>query len=92
MDTLRAEAARHRVRQEDLRALATQTAALFLATGIDLSDTCALPARDRERIACGLQRLIERERMKGARSHWSYDLGRHIALKQALDRIQAVDQ
>jgi len=34
-------------------------------------------------------RLIERERQKGVIGHWSYDLNRHIALKQALDRLKA---
>ena len=34
-----------------------------------------------------IERLLERERLRGGRRHWSYDLNRHIALKQALDRL-----
>jgi hypothetical protein len=32
--------------------------------------------------------MIERERQRGIRKHWSYDLNRHIALKQALDKLR----
>jgi hypothetical protein len=32
--------------------------------------------------------MIERERQRGMRKHWSYDLNRHIALKQALDALR----
>lgn len=92
MKALHIETALFSARQAEQTALATQSAAFFLTTGIDLNDARAAPLRERERIACRLQRLVERERMKGARRHWSYDLGRHIALKQALDRIQAHDQ
>ena len=35
-----------------------------------------------------IERLLERERLRGGRRHWSYDLNRHIALKQALDRLR----
>ena len=35
-----------------------------------------------------LERMIERERQRGMRKHWSYDLNRHIALKQALDSLR----
>ena len=67
---------------------AGQTAAFFLASGIDLDHALAAPPPERDRIIVRLQRLIERERLRGARRHWSYDLNRHIALKQALDRLR----
>lgn len=67
---------------------ARQTAALFLASGVDLADAVAAPPEERSRIARRLERLIERERLRGMRRHWSYDLNRHIALKQALDRLR----
>ena len=35
--------------------------------------------------------MIERERQRGMRKHWSYDLNRHIALKQALDRLRPAE-
>jgi len=35
--------------------------------------------------------MIERERLRGVRKHWSYDLNRHISLKQALDRLRPAD-
>ncbi len=67
---------------------ARQTAALFLVCGIDLSEALAASKLERGRTISRLQRLIERERIKGTRRHWSYDLNRHIALKQALDRLR----
>jgi hypothetical protein len=35
-----------------------------------------------------LKRLIERERLKGAKDHWSYDLNRHIGLNKALESLK----
>lgn len=68
---------------------ARQVAALFHIAGIDLGDALAMPAPERTRIAARLRRLVERERQRGMQRHWSYDLNRHIALKQALDRLCA---
>ena len=33
---------------------------------------------------------MERERLRGMRRHWSYDLNRHIALKQVLDKLRSL--
>ena len=45
------------------------------------------PPAEQARIILSLERAIERERLRGMRRHWSYDLNRHIALKQALDSL-----
>ncbi|MBL8584883.1 MAG: cytoplasmic protein, partial [Rhizobiaceae bacterium] len=37
----------------------------------------------RQRLIARIDRALERERLKGLSRHWSYDLNRHIALKQA---------
>jgi len=66
---------------------ARQVAAFFLTCGIDLAAALAAGPGERERLRRKLARLIERERLRGAARHWSYDLNRHIALKQALDRL-----
>lgn len=66
---------------------AGQTAALFIMAGIDLADALNTDPVERKRIVARLERMIERERQRGARRHWSYDLNRHIALKQALDKL-----
>jgi hypothetical protein len=66
---------------------ARQTAALYLLCGIDMADALASKAEERERLTARIRRLIERERMRGVNRHWTYDLNRHIALKQALDRL-----
>lgn len=63
---------------------ARQTAAFFIACGIDLAAALSTDGEARKRICQRLRRLIERERLRGMRRHWSYDLNRHIALKQAL--------
>ena len=80
---------RHR-KGEDL-AQARQMAALFLTTGIDLAHAMSASGAERSRLRIRIERMIERERLRGMRRHWSYDLNRHIALKQALDRLQCQD-
>lgn len=67
---------------------ARQCAAFFLMSGIDLSAALKTTGHERTMILLRLGRLLERERLKGARGHWSYDLNRHIALKQAYDRLK----
>lgn len=71
---------------------AGQTAAFFLLAGIDLSTAVEARGDERKRIVARLERLIERERLKGARRHWSYDLNRHIALRQVLLRLRGEKQ
>ncbi len=73
-----------RMREQEAR----QEAAFFLACGIDLGAALRSKGGERDLMVRRLERLIERERLKGWRRHWSYDLNRHIALKQALDRIR----
>jgi len=68
---------------------ARQSAAFFLMSGIDLNEALKTSGKERAIILTRLGRLIERERLKGVRRHWSYDLNRHIALKQAYDRLKA---
>lgn len=71
---------------------ARQIAAFQLACGVDLSDVLkAGPVAALGHIA-RLARLIERERQRGIRRHWSYDLNRHIALKQVLERLKRVSE
>lgn len=76
-----------KARKAEESAAANQLVAFRLATGIDLGDGLSAADEEKKILVAKLKRLIERERMKGLRRHWSYDLNRHIALKQALDRI-----
>jgi len=81
------------LKEKESRALdARQMAALQMACHFDLGEALSADPATRARIALKLERLIERERQRGARKHWSYDLNRHIALKQALDRLRSVAQ
>ena len=66
---------------------ARQTAALFILGGIDLAAGLRSAKPERLRLAARLRRLIERERLRGINRNWTYDLNRHIAMKQALDRL-----
>lgn len=66
---------------------AAQSVALQLSCGIDLQQALNAPAEKRASIAAKLTRLIKRERLKGLNKHWSYDINRHIALKQAQTRL-----
>ncbi|TWG99289.1 hypothetical protein L598_001500000120 [Mesorhizobium sp. J18] len=81
---------RQRKQQEAIEA--RQNVAFFLMSGIDLSAALEMRGDERRSIQRRLERLIERERLKGARRHWSYDLNRHIALKQALDRLSGKER
>lgn len=75
-------------RKIEERRQAGQRVALFLSTGIDLGAALATSPADRGPLIVRLERLIERERLRGMRRHWSYDLNRHISLKQVLDRLR----
>jgi len=66
---------------------AMQRAALQIVAGIDMDTLLNASKDEKNRAENRLTRLIERERLKGVSGHWSYDLNRHIALKQALDRL-----
>lgn len=66
---------------------ARQMAALFILCGIDLVGGLRSSRQERVRLVARVRRLIERERLRGVNRHWTYDLNRHIALKQALDRL-----
>ena len=74
-------------RSADARAGALFSAQLLC--GDDLQAALRAPARGREQLARKLQIRLERERQKGLRAHWSYNLDRHIGLRQALDLLQA---
>lgn len=91
MDGFQDDIAAFRSRKRRERARAGQRAALLLAAGIDLGEALAAAAPVRGRLVARLERLIERERLRGLRRHWSYDLNRHISLKQALDRLRRKD-
>lgn len=81
------------LREKEARASdARQTAALQIACHIDLGEALAADPDTRARMVLKLERLVERERQRGTRKHWSYDLNRHIALKQALDRLRSASQ
>ena len=87
MSVLKRDATAFREAQERQVAEARQYAAFFLVSGIDLSAAPQTSGEERAAILIRLSRLIERERLKGARKHWSYDLNRHIALKQVFERL-----
>jgi len=68
---------------------AAQTAALQIVCGLDLVAVLAASRDDREKALARVSRMVKRERHRGATRHWSYDLNRHIALKQVCDRLRA---
>ena len=69
-------------------ARAAQMVALRLCCGMDLSAVLAADDPTRRAAVLRLERLVERERLRGQTRHWSYDLNRHIALKQAIDLLR----
>ena len=72
------------------RANAAQLAALQCVCGLDLAATMKADAATRTAALRPHRPACERERMKGLAGHWSYDLNRHIALKQAADRLRGI--
>ncbi len=70
-------------------ARARQRAAAGLMCGIDLTGVLLATPEQQAKLIRRVERVIERERLKGMRRHWSYDLNRHIALKQVLDRLRS---
>lgn len=87
MTVLATEAREFRERKERERCFAAARVALQMTCRVDLESAIAAPDEARRLVRERLGRLIEKERLKGARRHWSYDLNRHIALKQALDLL-----
>ena len=85
---LREEAKAFGSRQAEAAAQARQLAAMQLLCGIDLSMAHDAGSDFKVGLARRIERIIERERLKGMRRHWSYDLNRHIALKQVLDQLR----
>lgn len=81
------EAAAFRTSVETRQAEARQIAALQLACGMDLASALSSDPETLGPVVKRLERAIERERLRGLRRHWSYDLNRHIALKEVLDRL-----
>lgn len=79
-------------RQDRLSELtdARQRAALQLCCGIELSSALSAEPASTLALLKRLERAIERERLRGVNRHWSYDLNRHIALKQVRDRLKGV--
>lgn len=91
MTTLEKEKAAFLRNRSEAAVEARGMVAFLLATGIDLSAALASAPPYRRAVLAKVDRLIERERLKGVRGHWSYDLNRHIALKQARDRLASSD-
>jgi hypothetical protein len=85
--TFAEDARNHRERKALEARNAAIRAAFFLTTGVEIGATLAMAGEARAALRQRLERLIERERLRGAARHWSYDLNRHIALKQALDQF-----
>jgi hypothetical protein len=77
-------------RKEEEAAQARQLAALSLTCGMDMYSALHAPPPERTALIRKLERVMERERLRGMRRHWSYDLNRHIALKQVLDKLRSL--
>lgn len=90
MTKLAKEARTFLLRKEDEVRFASARVALQLSCGIDLASALAAPGETRAAIVRRVERQIEKERLKGARRHWSYDLNRHIALMRTLDILTDV--
>lgn len=88
MHGLKAEALAFQSNRLAETAEARQRAALRLCCSIDLEELERADPESRTSLIGKIERALRREHLKGARMHWSYDLNRHIALKQVLDRFR----
>ncbi|NMG38965.1 cytoplasmic protein [Chelativorans sp. ZYF759] len=89
MRDLKREVLAHVERKAALRRQAARLVAFRLATGCDLEEALDGPAEELRRMIVRLERLVERERLRGWARHWSYDLNRHIALCEALGELKS---
>jgi hypothetical protein len=89
MDTISSEIRNFLAAKENARLHAAQLVTLQILCGIDLTAVLASDGAARGAALARIDRLLNRERLKGLAGHWSYDLNRHIALKQAGDRLKA---
>lgn len=87
MTDLDAEIAAFQGRKDKELCDARAAAALQLSCGIDFFAALGASASARLELCKRIERLLRRERLRGLQKHWSYDLNRHIALKQAHDRL-----
>ncbi|MFN4272169.1 MAG: cytoplasmic protein [Aliihoeflea sp.] len=87
MRGLRDEARHFTAERREERRGAARLVAFRLATGLDLAAALAARSGERRLTILRVRRLLERERLRGAARHWSYDINRHIALKEALDAL-----
>jgi hypothetical protein len=84
------EEARHYFEQQTARRKHTARMVAFrLATGVDLDKVLGSAPAELQRTVIRLERLLERERLRGCARHWTYDLNRHIALGEALGQLRA---
>ncbi|MGC4025134.1 MAG: cytoplasmic protein [Mesorhizobium sp.] len=67
---------------------AQQRVALQILCGINFDEALAASGEQYAAVVQRLERALKVERLKGLKRHWSYDLNRHIALKQARDRLR----
>ena len=84
MDNLQHAARNWRGISDEWLRFSHASVALQLAVGIDLDAALEAPWEARRLILPRVQRALRREHLRGVARHWSYDLNRHIALKQAL--------
>jgi hypothetical protein len=76
------------VRKQAAAEEARQMAALRILCGLDFEDVMQGGPEQRLLALRSVERLVERERLKGLRRHWAYDLNRHIALSQACEGLR----
>jgi hypothetical protein len=67
---------------------ARRRVALRLSCGMDLPDPAQADRATTMDALGKARRAMKRERMKALHRHWSYDLNRHIALKEACDEME----
>lgn len=87
MDNLQQAAKHWRAEGEESARFLRASAALQLMVGLDLKTILAAPLDARRTILPRIKLALRREHLRGIARHWSYDLSRHIALKQALDYV-----
>lgn len=87
MEVLCREVETFKLRAAESTARTGATIALQLLCSEDLNAVLAGGDAEKRRVTRKLRHQLERERQRGLRGHWSYDLNRHIGLRQALDLI-----
>ncbi len=92
LDALEDEAAAFAERRKTEIDEAAVRFALAMHFRTDVEAVKTMSPAEKTSLASRIIRALRRERLKGLKSHWGYDLNRHIGLKKALAFVARAEE